>query len=152
MLINIQSFGDIITNSSSEVYCLYDWSGMEQIEDAIKKIVKAIDPKINVDEHLEFSLVPEGYGEFYDEDGEEITFEELYNKKFAEYCERNQDNNDVLLNFPDWYRNFIEENSFNDEGIPNFQLKIEAKTKLGETLMNQIDRILYAFEYKEIFT
>ena len=152
MQINIQSFGDIITNSSSEVYCLYDWSGMEQVENAIKSIVKVTNPNINVDDHLEFSLVPDKYTEFYDEDSDEyITYEEFYNKKFAEYCEANTNNNDVLLNFPQWYRSFVEENSFTEQGIPNFTLEITTKTELGEVLAKQIYRILHAFSYEEIY-
>ena len=150
MLINIQSFGDVITNSSSEVYCLYDWSGMEQIEDAIKNIVKAINPEINVDEHLEFSLIPEEYSYWEDDDGNEISFQEFYNQEFGKYCEQHSNDN-VLLNFPEWYRNFIEEHSFNDEGKPRFELNIEAKSKLGELLKAQIESILYAFQYDEVY-
>ena len=33
--IKIQSFGDVITNSSSEIYTIYDLNGIEQIESAI---------------------------------------------------------------------------------------------------------------------
>lgn len=152
MLINIQSFGDIITNSSSEVYCLYDWSGMEQIEDAIENIVKAINPDIKIEDHLEFSLIPEPYTDFYDEDlDEEVSYEDLYNKKFQEYCEKNSDNNTLLLDFPKWYRKFIEENSFDNDGRPRFTLQISPKSELGEVLAAQINRILYAFEYDEIY-
>lgn len=152
MLINIQSFGDIITNSSSEVYCLYDWSGMEQIEDAIKNIVKVINPDIKIEDHLEFSLVPEQYTEFYDEDlDEDVSYEEFYNKEFQKYCEENSDNSKLLRDFPKWYRNFIEENSFDGNGRPKFILQILPKSELGETLAVQINRILYAFEYEEIY-
>lgn len=152
MLINIQSFGDIITNSSSEVYCLYDWSGMEQIEDAITNIVQAINPHIKIEDHLEFSLVPEPYTDFYDEDlDEDVSYEDFYNKKFQEYCEKNSDNNKLLLDFPRWYRNFIEECSFDDNGRPRFTLQISPKSELGEVLAAQINRILYAFEYEEIY-
>lgn len=152
MQINIQSFGDIITNSSSEVYCLYDWDGMEQIENAIKNIVKVINPEINIDEHLEFSLVPDDYDYWEDDNGNEVSYQEFYNQEFGKYCERNQNNEDILLNFPDWYRSFIQEHSFNDGGIPNFKLNILPKSELGETLAKQIENILYAFAYKEIYT
>ena len=152
MLINIQSFGDVITNSSSEVYCLYDWSGMDQVEDAIKNIVKAINPNIKIEDHLEFSLIPEPYTDFYDVDlDEEVSYEDLYNKKFQEYCEKNSDNGTLLLDFPKWYRGFIEENSFDGDGHPNFTLQISPKSELGETLATQINRILYAFDYEEIY-
>lgn len=36
--IKIQSFGDLITNSSSEVYCIYDLRGVEQVKNAVNEI------------------------------------------------------------------------------------------------------------------
>ena len=57
----------------------------------------------------------------------------------------------MLLDFPKWYRGFIEENSFDGDGRPKFTLQISPKSELGEILATQINRILYAFEYEEIY-
>ena len=150
MLISIQSFGDIITNSSSEVYCMYNWDGMEQIEKAIKEIAKVLNPNIKIEDHLEISLVPKEWVDFYDDNGNEVNYQDLYNQEFGEFCEK-YDNDELLKRFPEWYKNFIKKYTDGYNGTPNFELDITGKTELGKVLAKNILNLLYAFEYEEIY-
>lgn len=149
--IRIQSFGDIITNSSSEVYTIYDRDGVKQIEEAINNIVKALNPNINIEDHITLELVPTDnyYGE--DDAGNSINFDEYYKKEFDQYCLENS-NEGILLGFSDWLADFENKTRIDDNGMPMWDLKITPITHLGEVLMDSIYRILYAFEHEEVYT
>lgn len=149
-IINIQSFGDLITNSSSEVYCMYTRQGAKQIEDAIKQIASCLNPKINIDDHLDISCTINKEWEVYDDETDQyISGEEYYNRKYSEFCE-NRTNEQILLDFNNFNNNLIKniENDY-DINYRALDIEIDAKTELGEQLRAAIFNILYAFEYEE---
>ena len=156
MLIKIQSFGDVITNSSSEVYCMFDIRGTTQVKEAIKSICEALNPDINIDEHIEIELVPSPYAEIYDsESGDYKSLEDYYTECYNKWCE-DKSNEQILLDFPEWYDCFMRDTLFQDvdgyeEGKPNYELEIRPLTDTGERLKDAIFKILYAYDYKEIY-
>jgi broad specificity phosphatase PhoE len=147
--INIQSFGDIITNSSSEVYCIYDRRGTEQIEKAIKEIVRALNPEINLDDHLEISLVPNPDRDIY-EGRNPIPMDEFYNREFGKWAE-DKENEEVLKDFPKWLKQFQDEYCTDNDGCPNFELSMTPLTEIGKVLAISINKILNAFDHIEIY-
>ena len=148
--IKIQSFGDLITNSSSEVYCIYDIDGVEQIKNAINAIAKALNPDINVEDHLEIYISLDDNRYFYDENDNDLSGSEYYEKEYNRFCE-NRTNEQILSDFPKWYKQFFIDNCTDYKGRPNLTIEFNAKDKLGETLQNAIEKILYAFNYVEVY-
>ena len=138
--IKIQSFGDVITNSSSEIYTIYNSYGLDSIKEAISNLIKAINPDIDIDEHVTIELVP---------CNEE--FEEFYNKEFNQWC-LNKSNEEILVDFPKWLKEFQKENVTDDNGIPLWDIEIKPITDLGEIISKAINNILYAFDHEEIYT
>lgn len=149
--IKIQSFGDLITNSSSEVYCIYDLRGVEQVKNAVNEIAKALNPNINVEDHLEIYIaMDEDYEEYDNEIRDYITGQEVYEREYNKFCE-NRTNEDILRDFPAWYNDFFEDYKIDNNGRPMSTISFNAKDKLGETLQVAIERILNAFEYVEVY-
>lgn len=146
--IKVQSFGDIITNSSSEVFCIYDWRGTEKIIDAIKDIAKVLNPSVDIDDLLEIKLVID---DDYIDEGDESNLQIIYNKKFEQFCE-SRTNEQILTDFPKFYKDFFtSDDCYTDDGIPMIYLVINGLNDDGEKLANALYSILYAYEYKEIF-
>lgn len=148
--IKIQSFGDLITNSSSEVYCIYDIYGVEQIKNAINVIAKALNPDINVEDHLEIYISLDNDSYFYDENDNDLSGSEYYEKEYNRFCE-NRTNEQILSDFPKWYEQFFIDNCTDGNGRPNLTIEFNAKDKLGKTLQKAIEDILYAFDYVEVY-
>lgn len=148
--IKIQSFGDLITNSSSEVYCIYDLRGVEQIKNAINEIAKALNPNINVEDHLEIYIALDDNAYLYDDNGKELSCSEYYEKEYNEFCE-NRTNEQIMIDFPKWYKEFYNSHVTDNRGVPMLTISFNAKDKLGETLQNAIEGILNAFEYREVY-
>ena len=145
--IKIQSFGDIITNSSSEVFCIYDWDGTEQIINAVKQIANVLNPSVNIDDLLEIQLVID---EDYLDDSDEYSLKFKYNKKFEEFCE-SRTNEQILTDFPEFRKNFFtSDDCYNDEGMPLIYLSITGLNDDGQKLANALYSILNAYEYREI--
>ena len=151
IIVKIQSFGDIITNSSSEVYCIYDRRGMEQVKRAITNIVSVLNPSINIDDHLEFELVLSDDKNFYDSNDEIVNGKQYFIQEFNHWCE-NKNNEQILSGYSDWLDNFRDDHKYDESGLPNFILEITPLTEIGKTLADSIWRILDAFNYEEIYT
>lgn len=150
-IFNVQSFGDIITNSSSEVYCMYDRQGTEQIKDAIKQIVETLRPDINLDDHIEINLAISDDHNFWFDD-EYYSGDEYYQKRFNEFA-KDKSNEELLAELPEFNESLLEELEYKYNDSPGtLTLNLESKTKLGETLVDSIFKILYAYEYEEIYT
>lgn len=146
--IKIQSFGDIITNSSSEVFCMYDWDGTEQIINAIKEIARVLNPSVNIDDLLDIQLVIDN--DYVDENDED-NLQAKYNREFGEFCE-SKTNEQILTDFPKFYKAFFSsDDCYSDDGIPLIYLEIKGLNDNGEKLANALYSILNAYEYKEIF-
>ena len=64
----IIGFSDVITNSSSEVYCVYDEEGINRIKDLVNSILEIAGSDKKFDDLFEISLVPDSFldEEFYD--------------------------------------------------------------------------------------
>lgn len=151
IIIKVQSFGDIITNSSSEVYCIYDRRGMEQIKAALTNIVSVLNPSINIDDHLEFELVFNVDKDYYDIDGNEISGDQFFIQSFNEWCE-DKSNIDILRDYAEWLKRFQDNHRCDSEGFPNFDLRIIPLTEIGNKLAAAIWDILNAFEHEEIYS
>ena len=152
--INIQSFGDVITNSSSEIYTIYDLNGIEQIESAITNICRVLNPNIDWRDHLtiELSIDDEHWSDEYDDEKRDyLTMRELYEREFNAFCE-SRSNEKTLKDFPEFYRNFCKNYCTDGDGKPCFDLSIEAKTDIGKTLESSILKILDAFEHVEVYS
>lgn len=144
--IKIQSFGDIITNSSSEVFCIYDWDGTEQIINAIKEIARVLNPSVNIDDLLDIQLIIDN--DYVDED-DEYSLQTKYNRKFEEFCE-SRTNEQILTDFPKFYKEFFSSDDCYDEGIPLISLSITGLNDDGQKLAKALNSILNAYEYKEL--
>ena len=151
--LNVQSFGDIITNSSSEIYTIYDLNGINQIESALSNICKVLNPNIDWRDHLTIELeISDMYDSpEYDDDGNRLSMQELYNKKFNEFCD-NKSNEEIMKGFSKFYEDFCSDYCTDDDGRPCFDLLISPKTKIGKQLEESIYAILFAFEHVEIYT
>jgi hypothetical protein len=147
--IKVQSFGDIITNSSSEVYTMYDRAGVESVKYAVEQLIKAINPDINIDDHLTIDLVPSDM-EIYDDADSYISFDEFYDKKFNEWC-LDKSNEDILFGFPNWLKEFERQYRTDDNGLPLWTIEIKSITDLGEKIARSVDNILYAFDHEEVY-
>lgn len=146
--IKIQSFGDIITNSSSEVFCIYDWNGTEQIINAIKEIANVLNPSVNIDDLLEIQLVIDND---YVDENDEYNLQTKYNREFEEFCE-SKTNEQILTDFPKFYKEFFSsDDCYSDEGIPLIQLEIKGLNDDGVKLADALYSILSAYEYKELY-
>lgn len=76
----IIGFSDIITNSSSEIYCVYSKHGISLIKDIVNSILKIANSKETFDSLFEIKLIPNEYIEedFIDEyDREPVSEDEL---------------------------------------------------------------------------
>lgn len=152
VVLKIQSFGDIITNSSSEIYTMYDRFGVDAIRKAVKGLVKAINPDIDIDDHVTIDLVPSSSNSIYDESNEEyIEFDEFYNKCFNEWC-LDKSNEEILFGFPQWLEDFQDEYRVDNNGMPLWDIEIKPITNLGETIQDSVYKILYAFDHEEVHT
>lgn len=146
--IKIQSFGDIITNSSSEVFCMYDWNGTEQIINAIKEIARVLNPSVNIDDLLDIQLVIDNG---YVDENDEYNLQIKYNREFREFCE-SRTNEQILTDFPKFYKEFFSsDDCYSDDGIPLIYLEIKGLNDDGEKLAAALYSILNAYEYREIF-
>lgn len=146
--IKIQSFGDIITNSSSEVFCIYDWDGTEQIINAIKEIARVLNPSVNIDDLLDIKLVIDND---YVDESDEDSLQAKYNREFGEFCE-SRTNEQILTDFPKFYKEFFSsDDCYDGDGMPLICLEIKGLNDDGEKLANALYSILNAYEYREIF-
>lgn len=149
--VNIQSIGDVITNSSSEVYCIYNTYGTKQLVKSVKNIIKSLAPDIDMDDHLEINLIPNEDMDIYDESkGEDVSFNEFYNNVFNDWC-LNKSNEEVLFGFCKWLENFQQEYATDERGHPYWDLEIKPLTDLGEELAKSIWGILNAYDHEEIY-
>lgn len=83
-----------------------------------------------------------------DEDDEYM--HDAFNEEYGTFCE-NKTNEQVLEQFPQFYEDFCSKYCQDEDGRPNFDLKIEAKNEIGETLSNAIWNIIQAFEWVEVY-
>lgn len=65
----IIGFSDIITNSSSEVYCVYSEEGIDRIKELVNSILEVAGSDEKFDDLFEISLIPDEFlnEDFYDE-------------------------------------------------------------------------------------
>ena len=54
--INIQSISDLITNSSTEVFVVYDRQAVEEVKDMVSSILSLVDPSKTFDDYFEIDL------------------------------------------------------------------------------------------------
>lgn len=87
-MVKIQSISDIITNSSSEVFVIYDQNGIDTIKDIVNSILKLAKSEYSCDDLFDIQLVWDDIVEQYynDAGGFEGT-----GKTFEEYCQDTQD-------------------------------------------------------------
>lgn len=109
-------------------------------------------PDINIDDHLDISIQPNEDYTFWDENDEEISVAEYYEQKFREWS-ADKSNEYILAHLEDFHNELIGTLADEYHDRPGtLELKIDAKTELGESLRKSIFGILYAFEYDDIYT
>lgn len=70
MMVKIQSISDIITNSSSEVFVIYDQNGIDTIKDIVNSILKLAKSEYSCDDLFDIQLVWDDIvEEYYNGDG-----------------------------------------------------------------------------------
>lgn len=150
--INLQSFGDIITNSSSEIYCIFDNYGIGRLKEAVSSIIKAFGIEGNVDDYVEIELEPltDNYCAYDNEEDRDLSTREVFEREFGAFS-KNLSNEEVLKRFPEFYENFCKEYCQDDNGRPNFDLKIVGKNAIGKAIENALYTILNAFEHIEVY-
>ena len=124
----IIGFSDVITNSSSEVYCVYDEEGINRIKDLVNSILEVAGSDKKFDDLFEISLVPDS---FLDED-----FYDAFNRE----PENEQELLEYALTLDQYDRPVFE-------GI-NVVAK-DPKNKYAADLISYIDGI---FEFREYYT
>lgn len=125
----IIGFSDIITNSSSEVYCYYSKEGINRIKELVDSILKVAGSDKKFDDLFEISLVPDEYSadDFYEEYGREP----IDSKELEEYA----------LN----YQNYADRPAF-------IGLQVTAKDTKNQEAANLISFIDSIFDYREYYT
>lgn len=143
MKLSLQSFVDVITNSSTSIYTLYDEWGIDRLKSAINEILKVVNPSLTCDDLVNIELVPSA--EFLDalEDDPQ---------SFGLFDEDSDIKND-LLNFPDKLDDAIT--LFNEEWYDNYawgyDLEITPTKPEYEPLVNAITNIINPFEQDALF-
>lgn len=143
-IINIQSVSDLITNSSTEVFVVYDKGNIADIKNLVNSILSLLDPSKTFDDYFTIKM--------------SINYEDLFwifDKYFTveiicnEYCwqtyeERPEDESD--LSYEDWCFKHCED--WNDyDGVPAIEnIKIVAKNPEDEKAARLINSIPYIFE------
>lgn len=70
MTVKIQSISDIITNSSSEVFTIYNQDGIDTIKDLVNSILKLSKSEYSCEDLFDFEFVwDEIVEEYYNDDG-----------------------------------------------------------------------------------
>ena len=137
-MFSIQSFGDIITNSSSETFTIHHPGGLKAIQDAVKEIFRIIAPDKNPDNYIEISL------EFGDQDEEQAFNEHVEQTILPQY--ENLSNEDFLLNFPDEYMkcklDYIQSNINSGEGAPIAEYCVKGLNPEGKIIAKAIENII----------
>lgn len=96
MIIYFQSINDIITNSSSEVYTIYNQAGIKTIKNIVNSILAINNSKYTCDNLFEFKLyIVDWAAEDYEDskhewEGEKVSFEDfakLHDNQQLEYGE-----------------------------------------------------------------
>lgn len=91
MTVKIQSVSDIITNSSSEVFVIYDQNGIDTIKALVNSILKLSESEYSCDDLFDFEFIWDDIAEeYYNDDGGL----EKTGKTLEEYCQDMQ--NDCL--------------------------------------------------------
>ena len=104
-ILNIQSFVDLITNSSTSIYTFYTEYGLNQIKDALNNIIRVFAPDANIDDILEIKLVyTEGFLDHIRDNPEELFDEDETNEEsLLNYSKKLED---ALDNYQcNWYDN-----------------------------------------------
>ena len=124
----IIGFSDVITNSSSEVFCVYNEEGINRIKELVNSILEVAGSDKKFDDLFEISLVPDS---FLDED-----FYDAFNRE----PENEQELLEYALTLDQYDRPVFE-------GI-NVVAK-DPKNKYAADLISYIDGI---FEFREYYT
>lgn len=70
MTVRIQSVSDIITNSSSEVFVIYDQNGIDAIKTLVNSLLKIANSKYMFDDLFDIRFIWDGIvEEYYNDDG-----------------------------------------------------------------------------------
>lgn len=70
MMVKIQSISDIITNSSSEVFVIYDQNGIDTIKTLVNSILKLSKSEYSCDDLFDFEFIWDDITEeYYNDDG-----------------------------------------------------------------------------------
>lgn len=85
----IQSFVDVITNSSTSIYTFYDDSGINTIKNSLNDIIHVFDPNANIDDVLDIKLC-------FSED-----FLKWVDDHKSDLFDENETNEELLLNYSD---------------------------------------------------
>lgn len=139
-MVRIQSFVDVITNSSTSIYTFYDQNGINTIKNSLSDIIHAFDPKVNIDDVLDIKLV---YSEAF-LDWVESHKDELFDE--------DESNEDLLLNYSgrldelatnfcnDWYENGWA-----------YDIEINAKDPKYSNLVSSVFSIIAPFEQEATY-
>lgn len=140
-MFSIQSFNDLVTNSSSEVFIIHDPSGLKAIQDAVKNIFRVIAPDKDPDKYVDITL------EFVDQDVEDDFNKDLQEHLLNKY--ENLTNEEFLLNFPEEYINYklqyIQNQLDDGEGAPCAEYSVRGLNLEGEIIANAIESIINSF-------
>ncbi len=147
----IQSISDIITNSSTEVFVVYDESNISSIKELVNSILSLVDPSKTCDDYFDIEMVVNYEGLYYilcdlyndERDYEFKEIEEFYNIK------NYKNEMEYLKTIPkDVIEKLFEESSYYYmyEGI-SITPKTEEAKEVAKVL-NKIDKI-FEISYTE---
>lgn len=145
MQFNIQSFGDIITNSSTEVFPCCDETGLNGIKNLITEMIKMFEPDKDFDDYFEIRQ------EYSDEFEECIENDhEFVEDCFNEFCEKGNLSNDAILAKSPKFLEYLHDCWLSDERNYNsngYKYVCVAKDQKFQNLANNIADIPYIFNY-----
>lgn len=136
--LSIQSFVDLITNSSTSIYTFYSEEGLNQIKQSLNNIIRVFAPDANIDDILEIKIVyTDGFLDYLKENPEELFDEDDTNEESLLNYSKNLEV--ALENYQcDWYEHY-------DTGVdieihpkdPKYEWLIHSMFTLINTPFNQ---------------
>lgn len=139
---HIQSFVDVITNSSTSIYTFYDQDGINTIKDCLNNIIHVFDPNANIDDVLDIKLTYSS--DFLD------WLDENKNELFSE----DESNEELLLNYSDRLEELAENYCENwyDHYAWGYDIEVTAKDPKYEHLVSCILNVIEPFEHEATFS
>lgn len=137
----IQSFVDVITNSSTTIYTLYDENGVKTIKDALTEIIHIFEPDRCCDDYFDIHI------EYDDEFLEDLDHyqDELFDPSTT--------NEESLLDYPAKLEAIAEErcDEFPDGGSWPYALEIIPKSEKYRDVAKQLFNLIEPFQHHAVF-